>query len=237
MLRFAGTVLLLLLLLPLSRTYAAENRHLDNIRNVLEASTLSRTEQAEVNARATAAMSAGVPGEDVEIIVARAVGRGADAGAINRFLDTGMSAKKEGLPVRPVLDRIEQGLSKGVPNERIVSASKRLAEKIATAQPLVDTLIRGGMTPRQGNEREAAIESAARGSRNPWMPKILLLWARRSGTSGDRCCSLAAPWTRQPILPQAACLRKLRRALSGMPCKRALPNTTWAPWYVGWMMR
>ena len=162
MLRFAGTVLLLILLLPLSRTFAAENRHLDNIRNVLEASTLSRPEQAEVNARAAAAMNAGVPGEDVEIIVSRAVGRGADAGAINRFLDTGMSAKKEGLSARPVLDRIEQGLSKGVPTERIVAASRRLAEKIATAQPLVDALIRDGMTPRRVNEREAAIESAAR---------------------------------------------------------------------------
>ena len=162
MLRFAGRVLLLLLLVPLSGTFAAENRHLDNIRSVLEASTLPRTEQAEVNARAAAAMNAGVPGEDVEIIVSRAVGRGADAGAINRFLDTGLSAKKEGLPVRPVLDRIEQGLSKGVPIERIVAASQRLAEKIATAQPLVDALIRDGMTPRRGNEREAAIESAAR---------------------------------------------------------------------------
>ncbi len=162
MLRFAGTVLLLILLLPLSRTFAAENRHLDNIRNVLEASTLSRPEQAEVNARAAAAMNAGVPGEDVEIIVSRSVGRGADAGAINRFLDTGLSAKKEGLSARPVLDRIEQGLSKGVPTERIVAASRRLAEKIATAQPLVDALIRDGMTPRRNNEREAAIESAAR---------------------------------------------------------------------------
>lgn len=162
MLRFAGMVLLLLLLVPLSGTFAAENRHLDNIRSVLETSTLPRTEQAEVSTRAAAAMSAGVPGEDVEIIVSRAVGRGADAGAINRFLDTGMSAKKEGLPVRPVLDRIEQGLSKGVQTERIVAASRRLAEKIAAAQPLVDALIRDGMTPRRGNEREAAIESAAR---------------------------------------------------------------------------
>jgi hypothetical protein len=107
-------------------------------------------------------MNAGVPGEDVEIIVSRAVGRGANAGAINRFLDTGLTTKKEGLPTRPVLDRIEQGLSKGVPNERIVAASQRLAEKIAAAQPLVDALIRDGMTPRRGNEREAAIESAAR---------------------------------------------------------------------------
>jgi hypothetical protein len=162
MLMLAGRVLLLLLLVPLSRTFAAENQHLDNIRSVLAASTLSRTAQSEVSTRATAAMNAGLPGEDVEIIVSRAVGRGADAGAINRFLDTGLSAKKEGLPVRPVLDRIEQGLSKGVPNERIVAASKLLTEKIAAAQPLVDALIRDGMTPRRGNEREAAIESAAR---------------------------------------------------------------------------
>lgn len=158
----AGRALLLMLLVPLSGTFAAENPHLDNIRRVLEASSLPRTEQVDVNTRAAAAMNAGVPAEDVEIIVSRAAGHGADAGAINRLLDTGMSAKKEGLPVRPVLDRIEQGLSKGVSTERIVAASRRLTEKIAAAQPLVDALIRQGMTARRSIEREAAIASAAR---------------------------------------------------------------------------
>jgi hypothetical protein len=164
MLGFEGRALLLMLLVlvPTAGTFAAENRHLDNISRILETSTFPRAAQAEVNARAAAAITAGVPAEDVEIIVSRAVGHGADAGAINQFLDTGMSVKKEGLPVRPVLDRIEQGLSKGVPTERIVAASQRLAEKIATAQPIVDELIRNGMTPRRGNEREAAIASAAR---------------------------------------------------------------------------
>lgn len=162
MLGFAGRALLLMLLVPSSGTFAAENRHLDNVRRVLEASTFPRAAQVEVNTRAAAAMRAGVPAEDVEIIVSRAVGHGADAGAINRLLDIGMSVKKEGLPVRPVLDRIEQGLSKGVQTERIIAASQRLAQKIAAAQPLVDTLIRKGMTSRRGNEREAAIASAAR---------------------------------------------------------------------------
>lgn len=162
MLGFAGRALLLMLLVPSSGTFAAENRHLDTISRVLEASTFTRPAQVDVNARAAAAINAGVPAEDVEIIVSRAVGHGADAAAINRLLDTGMSVKKEGLPVRPVLDRIEQGLSKGVPVERIIAASQRLAEKIAAAQPLVDTLIRNGMTPRRSNEREAAIASAAR---------------------------------------------------------------------------
>jgi hypothetical protein len=160
--RFAGIVLLLLLLVPPSRTFAAEDRHLDKIHLVLEASTLSRTEQAGVNTKAAAAITAGLPGDDVEIIVSRAVGHGADAVLIGRLLDTAMSAKKEGLPVQPVLDRMEQGLAKGVPTERVVAASQRLAEKIATALPLVDALIREGMTPRRGNERETAIGSAAR---------------------------------------------------------------------------
>ncbi len=162
MLGFAARALLLMLLVPSTVMFAAEDRHLDNVRRVLEASTFPRTTQIEVNARAAAAMNAGVPAEDVEIIVSRAVARGADAGAINLFLDTGLTMKKEGLPVRPVLDRIEQGLSKGVPTERIAAASQRLAQKIAAAQPLVDTLIRNGMTPRRDNEREAAIASAAR---------------------------------------------------------------------------
>jgi hypothetical protein len=162
MLGFAGRALLLMLLVPLSGAYAADNGHLNNIRRVLAASTLPQAGQVEVNAKAAAAIIAGVPAEDVEIIVSRAVGRGADAGTINRFLDTGMSVKKEGLPVRPVLDRMEQGLSKGIPTERIAAASERLAEKMTTAQPLVDKLIRQGMTLRRGDEREAAIESAAR---------------------------------------------------------------------------
>lgn len=158
----AGMVLLLSLLVPLSETFAAENRHLDNIHRVLEASTFTGTEQAAVNTRAAAAINIGVPGEDVEIIVLRAVGRGTDPGAINRFLDAGISAKKEGLPVRPVLDRIEQGLSKGVPSDRIAAASERLAEKLATAQPIVDSLIRDGVNPGRSNNREDAIESTAR---------------------------------------------------------------------------
>jgi hypothetical protein len=157
----AGIVLLLLLVLPF-RTSAAEDRGLDAVNGILQSSSLSKTEQADVRAKSAVAISGGVPAEDVEIIVSRAVQRGADAGTINRFLDTGLATKQQGLPVGPVLDRIEQGLSKGVPLERIAAASRQLAAKIAVAQPIVDDLIRGGVAPRKKTEREAAIEAAAR---------------------------------------------------------------------------
>ncbi len=156
-----GMLFLLLLCWP-SGLFAAEDRHLDTISLTLGQSALSKTEQAEVHARAASAISAGVPAEDVEVIVSRAVNRGMDARTINRFLDLGLSARKDGLPPGPLLDRIEQGLSKGVPAERIHAASERLAEKLGEARPVVDGLIKGGMRSRGVAERDAAIASAAR---------------------------------------------------------------------------
>ena len=160
--RFGGIAFLLLLISIPSWMFAAENPHLDNISRALEASTLPRAEQAEVKAGAAAAIRAGVPAEDVEIVVSRSLGRGADAGTINRFLTTSVSVKKEGLPVGPVLDRIEQGLSKGVPTKRVADASERFAEKLGAARTLVETLIQGGMAPWRGTERDEAMVSGAR---------------------------------------------------------------------------
>lgn len=157
-----GAALLLLFPVMPSMAFGAEDRRLDNISHALEASTFSRTEQADVLAKAVAAIKAGVPAEDVEIIVARAVKHGVGPGTINHFLDIGASVKQSGLPAGPVLDRIEQGLSKGVPPERITAASERLAEKLAAARPIVDALIRNGMTPRRNADRETAVESTAR---------------------------------------------------------------------------
>ncbi len=156
-----GMLFLLLLYVP-SGSFAAEDRHLDTISRALGQSEFSKTEQAEVHARAASAISAGVPAEDVEVIVSRAVSRGMDARTINRFLDLGLSARKDGLPPGPLLDRIEQGLSKGVPAERIHAASERLAGKLAEARPVVDGLIKGGIRSRGVAERDAAITAAAR---------------------------------------------------------------------------
>ncbi len=156
-----GMMFVILLALP-SWTFAADDRRPDTISGILQSSSLSKTEKTEVQGKAVAAINAGVPAEDVEIIVSRSIRRGADAATINRFLDTSISMRQQGLPVAPVLDRIEQGLSKGVPPERIAVAAQQLASKITVAQPIVDDLIRGGVKPRQRNERETAIEATAR---------------------------------------------------------------------------
>jgi hypothetical protein len=153
---------LVLLLGLTSWAHGADNPNLETIRRALAASSLTQADQAEVRARAMNAINAGVPAEDVGIIVQQAVNHGAEAGTIGRFLDTGAAVKKEGLPVNVILDRIEQGLAKRVPSERIAQASEQLAQKLAAARPLVDGIIKDGMTARKSSEREDAIGAAAR---------------------------------------------------------------------------
>jgi len=158
----AGTLVLLVVLVQPNWVMGAESGQTDQIKQALDASALPQTGKAEVNARAAAAIKAGVPAEDVEVIVVRALGRNADADTINRFLDAGISVKQKNLPAGPVLDRIEQGLSKGVPPERIAAASGQLVEKLFAARPLVDALIQGGVKSGGGAERDASIAAAAR---------------------------------------------------------------------------
>jgi hypothetical protein len=114
----------------------------------LERSSLSAKEREDLAVRARTAVRAGIP----EV----------DAGTLGSFLDTAARTKQQGLPARPVLDRIEQGLSKGVPPERIDAAAGRLADGLAKAKPLVDGLLQNGLGVGAGGAKDAALESVAR---------------------------------------------------------------------------
>jgi hypothetical protein len=108
------------------------------------------------------ARAAGVPAEDIAVIVNRSRERGVAAEQVRDMIRIITHTREQNLPVRAVLDRIEQGLAKGVPAERIAAAARRLEEHLAAAMPLVDALGRQGLRPAGAREREDAIESVAR---------------------------------------------------------------------------
>jgi hypothetical protein len=163
--RIASPILLIGLvtaaLLAAAPAWAADSPPAGMVRT-LERSALSAAAQADITTRARETVRAGIPEEDVEIIIGRGLERGADAATLGSFLETAVRTRQRGLPVRPVLDRIEQGLSKGVPPERIDAASRRLADGLAKAKPLVDGLLQNGLPPGASGAKDAALESVAR---------------------------------------------------------------------------
>jgi len=88
------------------------------IREAVERSALSQAEKTEVLDAAGRAFNAGIPADDVAIIVTRARDRQAGADATKALLKTVVEVQEKGLPTGPVLNRIQQGLSKGIPPRR-----------------------------------------------------------------------------------------------------------------------
>jgi hypothetical protein len=134
----------------------------DQIRSAVERSSLSQAEKAEVLDEAGRAIRSGIPADDVAIIVTRAQDRKAGADTTKTLLKTVVETGEKGLPIGPVLNRIEQGLSKGISPEKISVSSRRLAEKLSAAQPIVNDLVRGGVAEGSGRDREYAVETVAR---------------------------------------------------------------------------
>jgi hypothetical protein len=126
----------------------------------LDNSSLPQEAKLEVRVQADRAVKKGVPADDVAVIVDRSLKRGAEGGQIAGFLKTAAAVREQHLPVRPVLDRVEEGLSKGVPVGRISTVVRGLAEKLASARPIVSSLAQGGLKP--GSGQDEAIETVAR---------------------------------------------------------------------------
>jgi hypothetical protein len=134
----------------------------EKIKAAVERSPLPGQDKAELLDAAGRALRAGIPADDVEIIISRGRERGVGAGATRELIDTAVKAREKGLPVRAVLNRIEQGLSKGVSPDKIAAASRNLSEKLSTAQPIVGELIGRGLKSGSDKDREYAVETVAR---------------------------------------------------------------------------
>lgn len=145
----------------ISGTTFAEAKRIEDVQAVITRSALAPDERAGLAAAAELAINAGLPKEDVSIIVDRGLKRGIEAKIIERFLATGVAMQERGLPTALVMDRIEQGLSKGAAPSRIAVVAEKLAEHLAKASGVITGLEQKGMKAARAGEREEAIETVA----------------------------------------------------------------------------
>ncbi len=156
--------LLLMVLLPVARpglSGAGEDKS-NEVRSLIEKSSLPRENKESLLRQAHSALQSGIPSDDITVIVKRGLARGWQGNALEESLAAAEKAKKQGLPYRPVLDRIQQGLSKGVPADRVSRATVLLTEKLSEADRIVTGLIGNGMKPEAPPEKTDAVQNVAR---------------------------------------------------------------------------
>ncbi|MDH4163799.1 MAG: hypothetical protein OEW15_14100 [Nitrospirota bacterium] len=131
-------------------------------RSAIERSALPPAEKDLLAAHARQAVRSGIPAADVEAVVARGLERNVGSAGITGLLDLAVQAKNESMPVKALMSRIEQGLAKQVPQERIAAAVKRLVGHLAAARPVVDDLVSKGVSARNVAVKDTAVETVAR---------------------------------------------------------------------------
>jgi len=151
------------------------SKHLGEARSTVEKSSLTREAKAGLLAKADQAVTSGLPAEDVAIIITRGLNQGAPVADIEGFLETATTVKKRNLPVRLVLDRIEQGLAKGAPAERISEVTRKLSGHLATAKPMVDKIESNELKPARSGRPDDAIEAVARALEKSIPPGAIML--------------------------------------------------------------
>lgn len=132
------------------------------VRDAIDQARFTADERQGLAREAERAVRAGVPAEDVSVIISRSGARGADSAMTERLLGTAATVQEQGLPARPVLNRIQQGLAKGVPVDQVAAASERLAARLRDAKPIVNTTIESGVAAGTARDREYAMETVAR---------------------------------------------------------------------------
>ncbi len=144
-----------------TRATAQELEARGELSRVLERAELASESKALVRQKAVEAVRAGVAEHDVADLVQRGVGRNVQAPDLVRLLDVVTQAKREELPMGPVLDKVREGLAKQVLPDRIVSVAARLSGTLATSRDLVRRAERDGVRVEAPVERGQAIEAIA----------------------------------------------------------------------------
>jgi len=143
------------------RAIAQEIANQGELSRTLETADLSPQAKALVREKALEAMRAGVSEGDVAELIRRGLDRGVRAEELVRLFEVVTEARRHNLPMRPVLDKVKEGLAKRVPPERIVSAASRISRELATAHELIQRAERQGVRVEKARTREKAVEAVA----------------------------------------------------------------------------
>ncbi len=112
-------------------------------------------------AKAREALEQGIAPEDVAALVKKGADQKIGGQSVALFLSIAAETKRQGLPEGPVLNRIHQGIAKGVPSDKVLIAAGQVKEHLAAAAEVVDKARSQGLRSGSAKERDRAIGAAA----------------------------------------------------------------------------
>ena len=104
----------------------------------------------------------GIPAGDIAALTSRGAARGVDAQTLGQFLDLGISTERQNLPARPILDTIQQGLTKERTTGEIARAAQVMKTSLLRAGTLIDEALKKAGKEEAAHELRASAEAVGR---------------------------------------------------------------------------
>lgn len=111
------------------------------------------------------AVRAGVPKGEAASILERGLTRRLSPSEIGGLMDLAKEGGQEGLPLRPLLNKIREGLAKGAPPPRIATLGKNIIDDLKASRDIVRHAEKLGLRPTRKGEQQRTIEALAEAKR------------------------------------------------------------------------
>ena len=133
----------------------------DAIEQMMRQSAYTTQHRAMLMARVREALESGMSPDDVATLMRKGIAGPTDARTLERYLALCIEAEQQGLPAQPVLNKILQGMAKGVPSERIITVAAKVKRTMEAAAGIVESAEQRGLQGSTSGKRKKAIETVS----------------------------------------------------------------------------
>jgi hypothetical protein len=159
-------------------TAASRHRGLERI---LEKSMFTAPEADRVRSAVSAALHAGVDDRDTLALSAAAVDGEFEAAQLLRLLSLASQLALEGLPVEGFIAKVEEGVAKQAPPDRVVQVAERRALMLNKAKSILNTLVLQGFAVDDRDELLPDVAAALEAGRAPEAAQAILAAGLKEG--------------------------------------------------------
>lgn len=159
---------------------ASRNRALERL---LEKGMYSAADGRNIQRAFSAAEEADVDERDALSLVEVCIDGEFDAPQIQRVLAVAAQLALEGLPVEGYIAKIEEGVSKGVPADRVVQAAERRGLALNKAKLILNSMVLQGFSADDRDELLPDLAEALEAGRTPEDAAAILTEALEAGDS------------------------------------------------------
>lgn len=159
------------------------NEQLEQLRNILDSSsTYSAFQTRMLLNTAQSLLESGIVFENTRGIIENSVEKLLDAYSIKKVFDVILETKEDGLPTEPLINKVNEGLSKNVNKTIIISVISTKAENLKKADEILNEARQEGLEVDGGEE---IVQILADSLEND-VPQESLSWLVKMGTKEGR---------------------------------------------------